>query len=158
MLTALVLQLIQCVVDLPDSLSEKSANKAKSDTNKISNDSSKSSNNDSRSSSKSNSKKSDHRNKRHNHSEETNKKEESNKKEETGSKSEDKTLNIDKDVLVCGRYETAMQTAYSFLSVFLSKTGSKEEIDYRPLFENFVQVSLLIFLIILYIINFRPCC
>lgn len=51
---------------------------------------------------------------------------------------------MDRDVLVCNRYETAMGTAYSFLSVFLCKTGSKnEEIDYRPLFENFVQDLLL---------------
>ena len=51
---------------------------------------------------------------------------------------------MDRDVLVCNRYDTAMETAYSFLSVFLSKTGSKnEDIDYRPLFENFVQDLLL---------------
>jgi len=38
------------------------------------------------------------------------------------------------------KYETAVRTAANFLNVFLNKCGSKsEEIDYRPLFENFVQ-------------------
>ncbi|XP_037089456.1 nipped-B-like protein B [Pollicipes pollicipes] len=47
---------------------------------------------------------------------------------------------IDRDVLIMDRYDTAMRTAHSFLSVFLQKCGSKtEEIDYRPLFENFIQ-------------------
>lgn len=33
-----------------------------------------------------------------------------------------------------------MRTAGNFLTVFLNKCGNKsEEIDYRPLFENFVQ-------------------
>ena len=37
-------------------------------------------------------------------------------------------------------YSTALCTAASFLSIFLKKCGSKtEEIDYRPIFENFVQ-------------------
>lgn len=36
--------------------------------------------------------------------------------------------------------EKATKTAATFLTVFLSKCGSKtEDIDYRPLFENFVQ-------------------
>ncbi len=40
-----------------------------------------------------------------------------------------------------------MGTAFQFLTVFLKKCGSKQEdVDYRPLFENFLQVhSLLIF-------------
>ena len=43
-------------------------------------------------------------------------------------------------MLIMDRYDTAMRTAHSFLSVFLQKCGSKnEEIDYRPLFENFIQ-------------------
>ena len=34
-----------------------------------------------------------------------------------------------------------MGTAVEFLTVFLKKCGSKQEdIDYRPLFENFLQV------------------
>ena len=38
---------------------------------------------------------------------------------------------------------TAVATAMNFLSVFLGKCGVKnnEEVDYRPLFENFVQVQ-----------------
>lgn len=47
---------------------------------------------------------------------------------------------VDKDVLICNKYEKATSTAGTFLTVFLSKCGSKsEDIDYRPLFENFVQ-------------------
>lgn len=47
---------------------------------------------------------------------------------------------MDRDVLIVSKYETAMRTAANFLTVFLNKCGSKsEEIDYRPLFENFVQ-------------------
>ncbi|KAF0287117.1 Nipped-B-like protein [Amphibalanus amphitrite] len=53
---------------------------------------------------------------------------------------EEKEIEIDRDVLIMDRYDTAMRTAHSFLSVFLQKCGSKnEEIDYRPLFENFIQ-------------------
>lgn len=47
---------------------------------------------------------------------------------------------VDADVLVMNRYETARGTAHNFLTVFLGKCSSKgEEVDYRPLFENFVQ-------------------
>lgn len=43
-------------------------------------------------------------------------------------------------MLICNKYEKATSTAGTFLAVFLSKCGSKsEDIDYRPLFENFVQ-------------------
>lgn len=42
--------------------------------------------------------------------------------------------------MICNKYEKATTTAGTFLAVFLSKCGSKsEDIDYRPLFENFVQ-------------------
>jgi hypothetical protein len=43
------------------------------------------------------------------------------------------------------RYDTAVRTAANFLSVFLGKCGVKnnEEVDYRPLFENFVQVRVI---------------
>ncbi|KAK4306344.1 hypothetical protein Pmani_021828 [Petrolisthes manimaculis] len=100
MLTALVLQLIQCVVELPEELSQNSSSSGKSDSN---------------------------------HSQ--------NSKDSKDAKvNEKKEVRMDRDVLVSTRYETAMSTAYSFLSVFLQKTGSRsEEIDYRPLFENFVQ-------------------
>lgn len=56
-------------------------------------------------------------------------------------KSNDKSVNnVDIDVAICNTYDKANSTAITFLSVFLSKCGSKsEEIDYRPLFENFVQ-------------------
>lgn len=38
------------------------------------------------------------------------------------------------------KFKTARSTASSFLHVFLSKCSSKsEEIDYRPIFENFIQ-------------------
>ncbi|EFN61527.1 Nipped-B-like protein [Camponotus floridanus] len=58
------------------------------------------------------------------------------------SKEEDekKLSNVDSDVFIINRYETATRIAGNFLTVFLNKCGSKgEEIDYRPLFENFVQ-------------------
>ncbi|KAF8784326.1 nipped-B-like protein [Argiope bruennichi] len=47
---------------------------------------------------------------------------------------------VDKDVLFITSYEASVTTAVNFLSVFLKKCGTKnEEMDYRPLFENFVQ-------------------
>ncbi|KAG8180025.1 hypothetical protein JTE90_026629 [Oedothorax gibbosus] len=47
---------------------------------------------------------------------------------------------IDKDVLIVTSYEASVSTAINFLSVFLKKCGTKnEEMDYRPLFEHFVQ-------------------
>ncbi|XP_071519960.1 nipped-B-like protein [Panulirus ornatus] len=96
MLTALVLQLIQCVVELPEELTQVIGCKNDSQNSKDCKD--------------------------------------------TKVVEEKKELNMDRDVLVCNRYQTAMSTAFSFLSVFLQKTGSKhEDIDYRPLFENFVQ-------------------
>lgn len=47
--------------------------------------------------------------------------------------------------MVNTRYDTAVRTAANFLSVFLGKCGVKnnEEVDYRPLFENFVQVRVI---------------
>ena len=50
--------------------------------------------------------------------------------------------------MVATRYDTAVRTAVNFLSVFLGKCGVKnnEEVDYRPLFENFVQVHPFFFL------------
>ncbi|KAJ8040860.1 Nipped-B-like protein [Holothuria leucospilota] len=45
----------------------------------------------------------------------------------------------DNGVLVVNAYETAVRTGQNFLSVFLKKCVSKDEEDYRPLFENFVQ-------------------
>lgn len=50
---------------------------------------------------------------------------------------------MDPEVVVATRYDTAVRTAANFLSVFLGKCGVKnnEEVDYRPLFENFVQVT-----------------
>lgn len=100
MLTALVLQLIQCVVELPEELAQSTGSKSASESVNS-----------------------------------------QNPKDKDAKVSEArKEPTVDREVLVCNRYETAMSTAYSFLSVFLQKTGSKsEEIDYRPLFENFVQ-------------------
>ncbi|KAF7267144.1 hypothetical protein GWI33_019635 [Rhynchophorus ferrugineus] len=85
MLTALVLQLIQCVVALPEKPNSK--------------------------------------------------------KDKDKDKEKDKPQqSVDDDVLICNKFEKATSTAGTFLTVFLSKCGNKsEEIDYRPLFENFVQ-------------------
>lgn len=47
---------------------------------------------------------------------------------------------VDRDVLINNKYSMAMATAHQFLTVFLKKCASKsDEVDYRPLFENFVQ-------------------
>lgn len=101
MLTALVLQLIQCVVELPEELAQGRGSKSAT-------------------------------------SESVNSQNPKDKDAKVPEARKEPT--VDREVLVCNRYETAMSTAYSFLSVFLQKTGSKnEEIDYRPLFENFVQ-------------------
>ncbi|XP_046612263.1 nipped-B-like protein [Neodiprion virginianus] len=90
MLTALVLQLIQCVVVLPESLMPRDK-QARDD-------------------------------------------------DEKSEEKEKKSHQVDIDVLILNKYETATRTAGNFLNVFLNKCGSKgEEIDYRPLFENFVQ-------------------
>jgi len=90
MLTALVLQLIQCVIALPDRMGRPANEKTK-------------------------------------------------KEEEIKEEDEEEPI-IDRDVLVNNKYESAMATAVQFLTVFLKKCGSKsEDIDYRPLFENFLQ-------------------
>ena len=47
---------------------------------------------------------------------------------------------MDPDVVIVTKFKAARTTASNFLYVFLAKCSSKsEEIDYRPLFENFVQ-------------------
>ncbi|XP_039299042.1 nipped-B-like protein [Nilaparvata lugens] len=47
---------------------------------------------------------------------------------------------VDPDVVIVSMFSAARHTAKNFLYVFLAKCSSKsEEIDYRPLFENFVQ-------------------
>ncbi|KAF6211182.1 hypothetical protein GE061_014297 [Apolygus lucorum] len=47
---------------------------------------------------------------------------------------------VDPDIVIVGKFKAARSTASNFLYVFLAKCSSKsEEIDYRPLFENFVQ-------------------
>ncbi|VVC44793.1 Hypothetical protein CINCED_3A008325 [Cinara cedri] len=52
----------------------------------------------------------------------------------------EKSMNLDPDTLVISKFKAARSTASSFLHVFLSKCSSKsEEIDYRPIFENFIQ-------------------
>ncbi|XP_012262390.2 nipped-B-like protein [Athalia rosae] len=95
MLTALVLQLIQCVVVLPDSLAPRDKQSKEDEDRVMPNDD----------------------------------------KEQSK-----KSHIVDADVLIINKYETATRTAGNFLTVFLNKCGSKgEEIDYRPLFENFVQ-------------------
>ncbi len=92
MLTALVLQLIQCVVVLPKKLALKDENMPVAEKN--------------------------------------------DEPEVVDLESND----IDRDVLINDKYEMAMATAHQFITVFLKKCGSKnEDIDYRPLFENFVQ-------------------
>ncbi|XP_020300798.1 nipped-B-like protein A [Pseudomyrmex gracilis] len=53
---------------------------------------------------------------------------------------EKRSSHVDADVFIINKYETATRIAGNFLTVFLNKCGNKgEEIDYRPLFENFVQ-------------------
>ncbi|XP_078657407.1 nipped-B-like protein A isoform X3 [Branchiostoma floridae x Branchiostoma belcheri] len=61
------------------------------------------------------------------------------KEEKTKEDKKSKDSKMDDDVLIASSYETAMRTAQNFLSIFLKKCTSKEEEDYRPLFENFVQ-------------------
>lgn len=52
----------------------------------------------------------------------------------------DKNSNSDPDVVIISKFKTARSTASNFLCIFLAKCSSKsEEIDYRPLFENFIQ-------------------
>ncbi|XP_014483167.1 PREDICTED: nipped-B-like protein B [Dinoponera quadriceps] len=61
-------------------------------------------------------------------------------KEDDEKKDDRRSSHVDADVFIINRYETATRIAGNFLTVFLNKCGSKgEEIDYRPLFENFVQ-------------------
>ncbi|KAF4533148.1 hypothetical protein B566_EDAN001690 [Ephemera danica] len=104
MLTALVLQLMQCVVALPDRLHHSSSSDAHSNSTQASE----------------NDKKTNNANNILFHAE--------------------NNFQVDKDVLIVSKYDIAMQLAGNFLTVFLNKCGSKnEEIDYRPLFENFVQ-------------------
>ena len=93
MLTALVMQLIQCVVTMPESIGRKKDEKKKPS------------------------------------------------QENNGVEAEEEEEPIlDRDVHVNNLYESAMATAVQFLTVFLKKCGSKqEEVDYRPLFENFLQ-------------------
>ncbi|XP_063378553.1 nipped-B-like protein [Cydia fagiglandana] len=84
MLTALVLQLVQCVVTLPETLCKThDKDKELSETNK-------------------------------------------------------KT--VDKDLLIISKYEAAISVGGTFLTSFLNKCRSRsEEVDFRPLFENFVH-------------------
>ncbi|XP_059489671.1 nipped-B-like protein isoform X2 [Neocloeon triangulifer] len=94
MLTALVLQLIQCVVVLPDRLHKPSGDV----TSLIA------------------------------------------QNNETDGLLNESITAVDRDVFVRTRHDLAIQLAGTFLTVFLNKCGNKnEEIDYRPLFENFVQ-------------------
>ncbi|KAF7993051.1 hypothetical protein HCN44_005832 [Aphidius gifuensis] len=118
MLTAMVLQLIQCVVTLPDSVTKQSDNKINNNNNNniIDND------ND---------------NNKKNNSNIINNNTTTNSTSTTNNK---KSTNVDLDVLIINKYDTATRIAANFLSVFLNKCSSKgSDIDYRPLFENFVQ-------------------
>merc|ERR1719195_1331400 len=91
MLTALVMQLIQCVVTLPESMGKPKGEKKK-------------------------------------------------KKQDADGHDEEEEVIVDRDVHVNNLYESAMATAVQFLTVFLKKCGSRsEDVDYRPLFENFLQ-------------------
>ncbi|CAK1552044.1 unnamed protein product [Leptosia nina] len=84
MLTALVLQLVQCVVTLPETLC---------------------------------------------------KSQDKDKEIETESKK-----HVDKDLLIISKYEAAISVGGTFLTSFLNKCRSRsEEVDFRPLFENFVH-------------------
>ncbi|KAI8434987.1 hypothetical protein MSG28_003433 [Choristoneura fumiferana] len=88
MLTALVLQLVQCVVTLPETLcksQDKDKNKDKQST-------------------------------------------------------EHDKKSADKDLVIISKYEAAISVGGTFLTSFLNKCRSRnEEVDFRPLFENFVH-------------------
>ncbi|KAJ8678892.1 hypothetical protein QAD02_014679 [Eretmocerus hayati] len=48
--------------------------------------------------------------------------------------------NLDVDLIILGKYDAAQRLAGNFLTAFLNKCSSKgDEVDYRPIFENFVQ-------------------
>merc|ERR1711971_75293 len=97
MLTALVMQLIQCVAVLPEKLAKGKGKDKK-------------------------------------------KKEKEENEALMNPDGEGEELDVDRDVHVNNLYESAMATAVQFLTVFLKKGGSKsEDVDYRPLFENFLQ-------------------
>merc|ERR1711981_62888 len=96
MLTALVLQLIQCVITLPKRLALDDKEKDKDE-----------------------------------------KKDPQNVADVPG---EQPNYDMQAHEFINSRMHEANGTAYEFLTVFLKKCGSKnEDIDYRPLFENFVQ-------------------
>lgn len=47
---------------------------------------------------------------------------------------------VDKDLLIYTKYDSAVSIGGTFLTSFLNKCRSRsEEIDFRPLFENFVH-------------------
>ncbi|KAL4710687.1 hypothetical protein ACJJTC_004332 [Scirpophaga incertulas] len=88
MLTALVLQLVQCVVTLPESMCR------------------------------------------------------SHDKEKDNLESDNRDLKkqADKDLVIISKYEAAISVGGTFLTSFLNKCRSRsEEVDFRPLFENFVH-------------------
>ncbi|XP_026758153.1 nipped-B protein [Galleria mellonella] len=88
MLTALVLQLVQCVVTLPETLCKSF---------------------------------------------------EKDKDKEPNTESDSKK-HVDKDLLIISKYEAAISVGGTFLTSFLNKCRSRsEEVDFRPLFENFVH-------------------
>ncbi|XP_072943983.1 nipped-B protein isoform X2 [Epargyreus clarus] len=89
MLTALVLQLVQCVVTLPETMCKSQDKDKDKDKEHIDTD-----------------------NKKH----------------------------VDKDLLIISKYEAAISVGGTFLTSFLNKCRSRsEEVDFRPLFENFVH-------------------
>merc|ERR1712183_491634 len=98
MLTALVLQLIRCVVTLPKRLALEDKDKGKDvDKEKV-------------------------------------------EQPITEAGNDDLQYDMQAHEFINSRMHEANGTAYEFLTVFLKKCGSKnEDIDYRPLFENFVQ-------------------
>ncbi|XP_015761571.1 PREDICTED: nipped-B-like protein isoform X2 [Acropora digitifera] len=63
--------------------------------------------------------------------------------EATGAKDggDENKSQVDRNLLIITSYENALRTAQNFLSMFLNKCISvgKDEEDYRPLFENFLQ-------------------
>lgn len=47
---------------------------------------------------------------------------------------------VDKDLTIISKYEAAISVGGTFLTSFLNKCRSRsEEVDFRPLFENFVH-------------------
>ncbi|KAG7307609.1 hypothetical protein JYU34_007831 [Plutella xylostella] len=60
--------------------------------------------------------------------------------EQLGKEDGDSKKHVDKDLLIISKYEAAISVGGTFLTSFLNKCRSRnEDVDFRPLFENFVH-------------------